>query len=175
MAEEERDLKKNIRQSISRANIFINRFIKDDHTSSYDLNRYVTQYDEAIQQIIAETICTKIMEKITLYNHKRLLKGLDSLKMYFPIEKIERFEERIKDVCEQHEQTKKESYRNLQRELEERLMDNLRCQGISGSAIEVNLEITSQWNEILDKLNSRYNGMLNDIKVEFDATMFEIC
>lgn len=164
MAEEERNIKKNKQQSISRANIFINRFIKDDHTGSYDLNRYVTQYDEAIQPIIAETICSKIMEKITLQNHKRLLKGLDSLKMYFPIEKFQRFEKRVRDICEEYESEKEESHNILYGEREKPIRDTLSRQGISGDAIVVNIEALTEWNTISDELDSRYNRLLKNLK-----------
>ena len=108
----------------------------------------------------------RLIEKINLKNYKRLLKGLHSLERYFDKYNIKEIEEDIRGICEEYECKKEEEYMGLQKELEEPLRDSLKKKGISGSAVEINIKVSSKWSAILDKLDSKYNRLLCYIKRE---------
>ncbi len=52
----------------------------------------------------------------------------------------------------------------LKKELEASLKSSWKQIGISGSAAEVNVEGSSQWNDMVNKLEAEYNGLLDGIK-----------
>lgn len=153
-----------MKQYISRSRIFVDRYIKDGYEGSDDLDKYVSKYEEKIRPVVAGAICSRLVEKTDLKNYKRLLKGLRSLKGYMSGSSMKEVEERIMAICGDYESMKEESCRDLQKELEASLKNRWKEQGISGSAIEVNVEGSSQWSDILDKLDTRYNRLLDRVK-----------
>ena len=163
----ERVLRERMKQYVSRARIFVDRYIKDGYEGSDDLDKYVSKYEERIRPIVAGVICSRLVEKTDLKNYKRLIKGLRSLKGYMSGSSMKDVEERIMGVCGDYESMKEESYRDIQKELEASLKNKWKEQGISGPAVEVNVEGSSQWNDMVDKLEAEYNGLLDRIKREF--------
>lgn len=160
-------VKVSMKQYISRARVFVDRYIKDGYEGSDYLDKYVSKYEERVRPIVAEAICLRLVEKTDLKNYKRLIKGLRSLKGYMSVDSMEEIEGRIIDVCGEYESKKEESYKDLKKELEAPLKNSWKQQGISGSAVEVNLEASSQWNKMVDKLEAKYNRLLDGIKREF--------
>ncbi|MDY6854413.1 MAG: hypothetical protein SWO11_06860 [Thermodesulfobacteriota bacterium] len=163
MAEKEEGMK----QEISAARVFIDRYIKGLSKGTDDLDRYISKYKKAKRTIIARVIFSRLIEKIDLKNYKRLLKGLHSLEGYFDRYEIKEIEDKIGDICDEYERKKEEQYVVLQRELEELLTERLKQRGISGSAVEVNIKISSQWSSILDQIDSQYNRLLCFVKRGF--------
>ncbi|MBI4620750.1 MAG: hypothetical protein HY739_11410 [Desulfobacterales bacterium] len=161
---EEEILRERMKQYISRARIFVDRYIKDGYEGSDDLDKYVSKYEERARPIVAGAICSRLVEKTDLKNYKRLLKGLRSLNGYMSGSSMKEVEERIMDVCGEYEYKKEESYKDLKKELEAPLKNSWKQQGISGSAVEVNVEGSSQWNDMVDKLEAKYNRLLDGIK-----------
>ena len=172
MAQEETDLKRNAQQYISRANVFTDSFIKDHHRGSYDLRKYVGRYEEEIRPIIADAICSRIITKISLQNYKTLLKGLDSLKQYFSTPKFDEMKQRIRGICEEYDSKKEENYNILYGKREEPIRDNLSRRGISGDAIVVNVEASPEWDEVLNKLDSTYDQLLNNVKESLSEVFY---
>jgi hypothetical protein len=165
---ERNNVKVSMKQYISRARIFADRYIKDGYGGSDDLGIYVSKYEERVRPVVAGVICSRLVEKTDLKNYKRLLKGLRSLKGYMGGSSMKDVEERIMGVCGEYESRKEESYKDLKKELEAPLKNCWKQQGISGSAVEVNVEGSSQWNDMVDKLEAEYNGLLDRVKREFD-------
>ena len=153
-----------MKQEISGARVFIDRYIKGLSRGTDDLNKYISKYKEAKRPIIARVIFSMLVEKIDLRNYKRLLKGLHSLEGYFETYEIKEIEHKIWDICDEYERKKDEQYTVLQKELEEPLTKRLKQRGISGSAVEVNIKVSSQWSNILDQLDSQYNRLLCSVK-----------
>ncbi|MEW6614364.1 MAG: hypothetical protein AB1401_02685 [Thermodesulfobacteriota bacterium] len=160
-----------MKQYISRARIFADRYVKDDYGSSDDLDRYVSKYEERVRPVVAGAICSRLVEKTDLKNYKRLLKGLRSLRGYMSDNIMRETEEGIMDVCGEYESKKDESYKNLKKKLEASLKNGWKQKGISGAAVEVNVEGSSQWMGILDKIDSKYNKLLEGVKREFEALL----
>ncbi|MFA4911940.1 MAG: hypothetical protein WC649_12995 [Desulfobacteria bacterium] len=153
-----------MKQYVSRARIFVDRYIKDGYEGSDDLDKYVSKYEERIRPVVAGAICLRLVEKTDLKNYKRLLKGLRSLKGYMSGSSVKDVEERIMAICGDYESMKEESYRDIQNALEASLKNRWKEQGISGSAIEVNVEGSSQWSDMVDKIEANYNGLLDRVK-----------
>jgi hypothetical protein len=164
MAKKEEGMK----QEISGARVFIDRYIKGLSRGTDDLDRYVSKYKEAQRLFIARVIFSRLIEKINLKNYKRLLKGLNSLERYFDKYNIKKIEENIRGICEEYECRMEEEYTGLKKELGKPLMDSLKQRGISGSAVEINIKTSSKWSDILDQLDSKYNRLLCSVKREID-------
>jgi len=158
-----------MKQYISRARIFVDRYVKDGYVGSDNFNRYLNNYEEKVRPIVARAICLRLIEKISLKNYRKLLKGLTSLEGYVDKDKIKVIQERIEEVCREYKRKKEKNYRDLKIELENPLKRELRRQGISGSAIEVNVEASPQWNEMMFAVDPTYNSLLNRVKKEFGA------
>jgi len=74
---------------------------------------------------------------------------------------MEEIEGRIIDVCGEYESEREDSYKDLKKELEAPLKKSWERQGISGSAVEVNVEASSQWDNMVDELEAKYNRLLD--------------
>ncbi len=163
---EERGFKERMKQDISRARVFVDRYSKDSYGRSDDLAGYVRKYEEKTRPVVAGAICLRLIEHVSLKNHKRLLKGLGSIKEYIGSERIEEIQETIGGVCEEYEWKKVNSYMELKIKLGAFLKDGLKRQGISGSAIEANVGKSSQWKDLLYNLDTTYNKLLDHAKGE---------
>ena len=157
-----------MKQLVSRARIFTDRYIEGGgHGGSNDLGRYVSKYKENVRNAVAHTICSRLVEKITLKNYRRLLEGLKSLEGYLQPDNLGDLEVEIKSLCEEYERKMEQNYIKLLGEMETYLKNRLEKCGITGSSIEVSAKISPQWNGIVDELNSKYNRLLNSIKEKF--------
>lgn len=164
----ERGFVKEMKQHISKARIFVDRYTKDGgYVVSNDLDRYISKFQEEARPVIARAICPRLIEGITLGNYDRLIQGITSLKKYLDPDITGDLEETVRPICEEYKRKKEEKYRDLGRELERHLRCKLKEHGISGSAIEVNVEVSTQWNDILDRLNLKYDRPLSLIKDKF--------
>jgi len=142
-----------MKQDISRARIFTDRYIEGGrHGGSNDLGRYISKYKEKARNVVAGAICSRLIEKITLKNYRRLLKGLKSLDGYLEPGNMGDLEEKIKSLCEEYECNMEQSYTKLLGEMETHLKNRLEERGITGSSIEVNAKISPHWNGIKDEL-----------------------
>ena len=167
MAGEEK-VGKRMKQDISRARIFTDRYIEGSgYGGSNDLGRYVSKYKEKARNVVAGAICSRLVEKITLKNYRILLKGLKSLEMYLEPDNMGDLEEKIMGICEEYECKMEQGYSKLHCELKLHLQSRLEVQGITGSSIEVNAEIFPKWNVMIDELDLEYNKLLNSIKEKF--------
>ncbi|MFH2013257.1 MAG: hypothetical protein ABIJ37_11275 [Pseudomonadota bacterium] len=156
-----------MKQYISRARILVDSYIKDSYRFSDDLGSYVSRYEERVRPVVAGVIFSRLLEKVDLKNYKRFLKGMRSLKGYMNGEAIKEIEERITYQCGEYESKKEESYKGLKKELEMSFEKSWKQKGISGSALEINVEGASEWNETVNKLEAKYNRLLDIIKCEF--------
>jgi len=158
-----------MKQYISRARVFANRYVKDDYTGSDDLGKHVSKYEEKIRPVVAGAVCSILIERISLKNYSRLLKGLKSIKEYINGRYIGEIEKRVSGICKDYKLEKKEKFRDLKRGLETTLKDSWKAQGIWGSAVDVNINASPEWEIILDELDTKYNRLLNSVKGEFKS------
>lgn len=160
-----------MKQQISRAHVFVDRYSKDDFRGSDDLDKYVRKCEDRLRPSVAGAICSRIVDKINFKNHQRLLRGLRSLKEHVDGDIVREMQERITDVCQEYECKKEESYRRLKPELESLLKHGLKEYGISGSAIAVNVKASSQWDAVLAHLDPTYNKLLGRVKKDLGSRM----
>ena len=124
-----------------------------------EIQKEIERMDEKTSAAIKEFLLSEWIDALSLKGEdERLIRGVEWLKDGPMAEVVERFHHLLSQYQKEIEKTR--------HEVRTRLEEELKREGITGSAVEPNVEGNSLWKKAVQELDRLYGGQLEEIKKE---------
>ncbi len=154
--QEKQELKQ--KEILLKANSLFHRY-RDGHFSLNEVLEEVDKMDQKTAKTVKESLLSQWVDALTLNDdHERLFKGMEALKSQSLDEMRTRFQRLLSKYQEERQRLKEKWSAQLERALKKK--------GISGSAVEPNLEKSDLWGKENERLTHSYREELEQIKQE---------
>lgn len=119
------------------------------------------------RDIVTRAALSRLVEAMELGNYEITQRAMEGILVLKGKEKFGEVKDQIKSLFDEYKQAEKERYEEEKGEIERKERGLLHQLRISGSAVgEINLEASETWEEICQELYSRYDKILEDLKVQ---------
>jgi hypothetical protein len=130
---------------------------REGHAPLNEIQKEIEKMDEKTSAGIKEFLLSQWMDVLSLKDEdERLIKGIEWLKNGRMEEVSRRFHSLVSQYREEMEKTR--------HEVRTRLAEDLKKEGIEGSAIEPNVEGNRLWKEAVERLEHLFRGKLEEIR-----------
>lgn len=130
---------------------------REGHAPLSEIQKEIERMDEKTSDAIKEFLLSEWIGALSLNDEdERLIRGIEWLKNGQVAQVAEQFQQLLSQYRKEIEEKK----HNVRARLEEAL----RREGISGSAVEPNVEGNPLWKETIEKLDRLYGAKLDEIK-----------
>lgn len=130
---------------------------REGHAPLNEIQKEIERMDEKTSAGIKEFLLSQWMDALSLKDEdERLIKGIEWLKNGRMEEVPKRFRHLLSQYREEMEKTR--------HEVRTQLAEDLKREGIEGSAIEPNVEGSPLWRETHEKLDHLYGAKLEEIR-----------
>jgi len=126
-----------------------------------DTNRYSGEEKE----IVRKAALTRLVEAIDLGKYEASERAMEGIAALAGENLVGEMRQQIKDILMEYEGAEEAAYQEQKAEVERREMGLLHQLRISGSAVgTINLEASDAWKELCNKLYSRFDQRLRQLK-----------
>jgi len=131
---------------------------KDGHVSLSEMTREIERMDEKTREKVKETLLSQWVDALWLDDDsKRFLDAIEAIRGGRDLTEMkEKFEKFINAYHSEIDQARERMSLQLAGELKE--------EGISGDAVEPNVQESKGWQNLLDSVNRSHQGRLDEIK-----------
>ncbi|OGP67477.1 MAG: hypothetical protein A2169_12295 [Deltaproteobacteria bacterium RBG_13_47_9] len=150
--------KKEIEQKemLQRATSLFHRY-KEGRLPLNEILREIEKMENKTAAAVKELLGSQWIDALSLDNeNESLLKGIESLKQ----RRIDEIEQEFYPLLSQYLKEKEK----VNEDVEGQLIEALKKEGISGSAVELKIEGDELWEKEKEKLDQRYRGPLKEFK-----------
>jgi len=146
------------KELLQKVNSIFHRY-KAGHIALNEILKEIEKEGEENQRKIKEGVISQWIEALSLKEEdERILKGIEALKE----KDIGRIKEKFYLLLSQYQRDKNKIFQDLKSQLKE----ELKREGISGSAVEPNVEGSKQWDRASNEMDKNYRLRLEEIKDE---------
>ncbi len=125
----------------------------------HEILKEIEKMDEKIRPWVVDTLLTQWIKALSLTPEgERLIKGIESLKR----RGLEKMKERFDDLLYHYQEAREE----MKKRVKVQLMEILKKEHISGSAVDPKVEGNEIYKEESERLDQTYMGKLEELKKE---------
>ena len=130
---------------------------KESHLPLNEILKEIERMDEKIGKRVKKGLLAQWINALSLNDEdENLLKGIESLKQ----RELDDARKKLNHLFSQYRRKKEK----VKQELKAQLAEALRREGIDGSAVEPNIEVSELWKKECEKLDHLYKTKMEEIK-----------